>query len=183
MGGSGRVIPEAPISIVQGLKNAGVDFSYSASDDVNAAVQAFQGADVGIVCGGTTSSESFDRKTLKVDQDSFISTVVRQSSKPVIVLLMTPGTFTADWSFQATAVLNMFLGGEQLGNAYADVLVGDVNPVGRLPVYIPMSASDATPPCPRNPCNYSEKLLVGWRGMEGKQVRWPFGHGLSYTNF
>src|SRR5690606_29388018 len=77
----------------------------------------------------------------------------------------------------------MFLAGQETGNAWADVLFGDVNPSGRLPVTFPVSEADTIEPCPGTTCDYTEGLFVGYRGMFGKDVAFPFGHGLSYTTF
>jgi len=83
----------------------------------------------------------------------------------------------------ASAVVNMFLAGQETGNAWADVLFGSVNPSGRLPVTFPVSSSDTIEPCPGTNCAYTEGLFVGYRGMSQKNVAFPFGHGLSYTTF
>jgi len=144
-----------------------------------------QNADVGIICGATTATEGNDRKNLNVDQDGFISQILSlvPKSVPVIVLLQTPGPVLTDWRVNASAIINMFLAGQETGNAWADVLFGDVNPSGRLPVTFPISESDTIQPCSSVTCDYSEGLFVGYRGMSKKDVAFPFGHGLSYTEF
>ena len=83
----------------------------------------------------------------------------------------------------AQAVAAMFLGGQESGHAWAAVLVGDVSPSGKLPVTFPLREEDTIPPCEADHCVYSEGLHVGWRGLHGKEVAYPFGHGLSYTTF
>jgi beta-glucosidase len=122
-----------------------------------------------------------------VDQDSFLQSVTAaaaETGKPVAVLLTTPGSaVVSSFDAGAAALLNMFLGGEQLGSAYADVLFGDTPPSGKLPVTFPLAAADATAPCESNPCEYGEGLEVAWRGLGGKDVGYPFGHGLGYTQF
>ena len=77
----------------------------------------------------------------------------------------------------------MFLGGQESGHAWAAVLLGDVSPSGKLPVTFPLREEDTIPPCEADHCAYSEGLHVGWRGLHGKEVAYPFGHGLSYTTF
>jgi len=77
----------------------------------------------------------------------------------------------------------MFLAGQETGNAWADVLFGDVNPNGKLPITLPVSDSDTIAPCSGTQCTYSEGLNVGYRAFNGKSVAFPFGHGLSYTTF
>jgi len=88
-----------------------------------------------------------------------------------------------NWRNSTNAIINMFLAGQETGNAWADVLFGDVNPSGKLPITFPVSESDTIAPCSSTQCPYTEGLNVGYRGFNGKQVAFPFGHGLSYTTF
>ena len=76
MGGSGRVIPRAPISIIAGLRSAGVHVIDATTDDPAAAAAALARADLGILCGATTTTEGTDRKTLRLDQNEFIAGVL-----------------------------------------------------------------------------------------------------------
>jgi beta-glucosidase len=76
-----------------------------------------------------------------------------------------------------------YLAGQATGTAWADVLFGDVNPSGRLPVTYPLSEADTVEPCPGLQCEYTEGLAVGYRALNKKPVAFPFGHGLSYTTF
>lgn len=88
------------------------------------------------------------------------------------------------WSELASAVLLMFLSGQETGNAAADVLMGVVGPSGRLPVTLLMNETDTIQPCQDVICEYKEKLQGGWHVYENKpSVIFPFGHGLSYTKF
>jgi len=183
VGGSGRVIGLNPVNLVSALRAASYKLVESLSDDVNAAVSVLARADVGIVCGGAWSTEGTDRSSLRLDQDDFIGRVLNQAKIPMVVAAIAPGSITTSWRDKAAAVLLMFLGGEQTGNAFVDVLSGKVNPVGRLPVSLPVNENDMVAPCPDTNCPYTEALFVGWRGLEGKPVAFPFGHGLSYTKF
>ena len=182
MGGSGRVINPASTSILTGLKARAASATPPATitSDVN-------GADVIVTCGATWSSEGNDRSTLKVDQDADISGVVTAAVKagtPVVVLLTAPGSLvTKSFDAAADAIVTMFLAGQVTGLAWADVLFGDVNPNGKLPVTFPVSESDVVEPCKETNCVYSEGLAVGYRALDGKAVSFPFGHGLSYTKF
>lgn len=190
IGGSGRVLalPKDIYSIKDGLAERNeLKLQLSLTDNVTEALDAMEGADVVITCGGAVTQESFDRSTLALDQDDFIMEIVSNKTAPVVVLAMAPGAITANWADDADAAALMFLGGQESGHAWADVLMGDVNFQGKLPVTIPMSDDDTVKPCEGEdtgaPCPYTEKLNVGWKGMAPEGVRYPFGYGLSYTTF
>jgi beta-glucosidase len=177
MGGSGRVLSLKFTSILDGIK--------ARAKQAGATVTAeAAGADVVVTCGACWSTEGADRRDLLVDQDADIAALVRSAAAPVVVLLQGPGALvTSSFREGAASIVSMFLAGQATGLAWADVLFGDVNPAGRLPVTFPLSEADTTPPCPGTACEYSEGLAVGYRGMGGKAVAFPFGHGLSYTSF
>jgi len=189
LGGSGRVINPSTVSILSGIQSRaqtlGYKVVYEGSNDVQKSVNFLKNVNVGIICGATTATEGNDRNNLHVDQDQFISEVLslKSTAVPVVVLLQTPGVVLTNWRANASAILNMFLAGQETGHAWADVLFGDVNPSGRLPVTFPLAESDTISPCPGLTCDYHEGLFVGYRGMANKPVAFPFGHGLSYTTF
>jgi len=95
------------------------------------------------------------------------------------------------WSACPPAIVIAWMPGQEDGNAAADVLFGDVNPAGRLPVTFPVKPTDnpvgTTQQYPgvNDQAAYSEALLVGYRWFDAKGVapQFPFGHGLSYTTF
>lgn len=179
MGGSGRVINPASTSILTGLKARAA----AASSGIRITSDT-ESADLIITCGASWSSEGADRQTLKVDQDSGIANVCASAKVPVVVLLTAPGAIvTASFDKEASAIVSMFLAGQATGLGWADVLFGDVNPSGKLPVTFPRAESDAVEPCGGSTCEYTEGLAVGYRGLWDKPVAFPFGHGLSYTTF
>jgi len=186
LGGRGRVINTNTVPILNGIqaraKTLGYQVVYDGSNDVERSLSVLNSADVGIICGGTTSTEGKDRKSLFVDQEDFISQVLQRKKKPLVVALSTPGAFATPWSSSANAIVNMFLAGQETGNAWADILFGDVNPSGRLPVTVTLNGEGTIDPCNSDRCSYTERLNVGYRGMQGG-VAFPFGHGLSYTTF
>lgn len=191
VGGSGRVFFNSSASVRSGLEAAGIIVSYYDGDDVAQAAALMATADVAIACGGAITQESWDRPSLKLDQDEFLQSLVRATTArravgtlpPLVVTALAPGVITADWAETVDAAVIVFLGGEQTGNALADVLIGDINPSGRLPVTLPMSEDDMVAPCPHQRCEYTERLNVGWRALHHQPVRFPFGHGLSFTEF
>jgi len=152
-----------------------------------------RGADVAVLCGGATSSEGVDRSSLRLDNEAFLIQALHLTSTmgvPAVVIGLVPGAIVAPWRHSAAAVLVMFLSGQETGNAAADVLMGDVTPSGKLPVTFPEKEGDALWPCPESiwpwattPCPYTERLRGGWHVYDGKPVAYPFGHGLSYTEF
>jgi beta-glucosidase len=101
---------------------------------------------------------------------------------------------TTEWDRRVPAILENWFGGQEQGNAIADVLWGDVNPSGSLPVTFPRSDRE-TPITFRNDrlqypeindqTEYKEGVFIGYRGYEEFNLapRWAFGHGRSYTSF
>lgn len=85
------------------------------------------------------------------------------------------------WSDSVDGIAALFLGGQETGNAWASVLFGDHAPTGRLPISIPASEADVIEPS-SGTITYSEGLSTGYRNKGFKHV-YPFGHGLTYTNF
>jgi beta-glucosidase len=134
MGGSGRVIAWNPETIYDGIKaRAGADISIQTyfggnSDD---AVAIAHGADVAILCGGTSSTEHHDRSSLDIDQQDFLvetSESLKKGNMPVVVLTMTPVAVVMPWLDNTDAAVNLFLAGRYTGSAFASALFGDSNP-------------------------------------------------------
>jgi beta-glucosidase len=160
---------------------------------ISEAAEAARDADVAVVVARTYESEARDRGDLALqnEQDLLISQV-RAANPRTIVVLTTGGPVTMPWLDQVPAVLQAWFGGQEVGNAVARVLFGDVNPSGKLPITFPRS-EDAVPPCIENPTDnpedldveYCEGVNIGYRGYQANHVRplFPFGHGLSYTTF
>merc|ERR1719188_1517060 len=155
----------------------------SLDNDIDSAIKVAQKADVAIVVAGTTSGESRDRVNLALDDgaDKLISAVARKA-KHVIVLLQVPGAVLMPWRDSVGAILMMFLGGQETGSAWADVLFGDHSPSGRLPVMIPQTEADTILPGTSAHVNYSEGLATSYRNRNF-EAAYPFGHGLSYSTF
>jgi len=163
--------------VLDGIKEAGeaagIEVVSSVTDDVDEGVTAMEGADAVVLCGATTSTEGKDRSSLLVDQDDFLSEILDAALIPSVVVTLTPGaSVLTNWVDKADSVLNLFLSGEETGHSVADVLFGSVNPSGKLPVTFPLSEEYAVAPCrfTVKECVYDEGVLVGYRGLQDKDV-------------
>ena len=172
IGGCKRIDPEAVIS--------------------NAVELASRIGQVVIFAGlnGDWEAEGSDRPDMDspANVDRLIERVLAVNPKAVIVLQSgTP--VTMPWADQASAIVQAWFGGNETGNAIADVIWGGVNPCGKLPITFPRHLS-------QNPAFlnfrseggrvlYGEDVYVGYRYYEklALQPLFPFGHGLSYTTF
>lgn len=150
-------------------------------------------ADAVIFVGGLSHDddrEAVDRRNLKLPggQDEVISKLLRVNENTVI-LLMGGSPAEMPWIDQASAVVWGWYGGQEGGRAYAEVLFGDVNPSGKLPITLPVRLQDAAaialndygPDVTR----YAEGVFIGhrWYEKQGIEPLFSFGHGLSYTRF
>jgi beta-glucosidase len=158
------------------------------------AVEVANGADVVLVFLGlppSFESEGFDRDhmDLPAEQVAVLAAVGAVTDRIVVVLANGGAVTTAPWQHHAGAILEGWLGGQAGGGAVVDMLVGDVNPSGRLAETIPVRLAD-TPAFPTFPGRdsevvYGEGVFVGYRHYDlvDRPVSFPFGHGLSYTTF
>ncbi len=128
--------------------------------------------------------------TLSNEQDLLVRTVVAANPRTIVVVA-SGGPVLMPWLEQVPAVLESWYGGQEMGNALADVLFGDVTPSGKLPITFPRSDHDTPVSSPQqysrteNVANFSEGLAVGYRGYDqlGIEPLFPFGYGLSYTSY
>ena len=106
-----------------------------------------------------------------------------------MVVVNTGAPVTMHWADDAPAIVQVWFGGQEMANALADVLFGDAEPGGRLPTTFPVrlehNPSYGNFPGENGQLRYGEGVLVGYRWYEARHlpVRFPFGHGLSYTTF
>ena len=173
--------------------------------DIAAAVDAAHNADVVIaVVGGSSArdfktsyedtgaasteqqvvsdmecGEGFDRATLDLlgDQNELLA-ALKETGKPIIVVYIEGRPLNKNWADEnANALLTAYYPGEQGGNAIADVLFGDYNPAGRLPVSVPRHVGQL-------PVYYNKPRPTAHDYVEmSTQPLYPFGYGLSYTEF
>ena len=157
------------------------------------ALAAAAGADKILVFAGLPDlfeSEAYDREHMKLPacQNLLINKLVA-TGKPVIVVLHNGSPVELPWADSVKGIVELYLGGEGIGEAAADVLFGRVNPSGKLPESFPIKLQDNPSylnfPGTDHKVKYAEGVFVGYRYYDTKQmaVRFPFGHGLSYTEF
>ena len=160
------------------------------ANELHDAVQLAADADVAIVVVGTNDeweTEGHDRDsiTLPGRQDELVQRVAAVNPRTIVVV-NAGAPVAMPWINDVQAVLVGFFGGMEMGNAIADVLAGDVDPGGRLPVAYPKRLEDSPAMRDYAPVNgaqrYTEGEWYGWRGQARNMVEplIPFGHGLSY---
>jgi hypothetical protein len=183
VGGSGRVIAPRITSVLDALRAGGADVVGTAGDDLDAALEAAQCADVIVACGGAATTEAADRASLRLDNHDFLAALVAAADKPVALVALAPGAVVLPQADAAAAAVVCFLCGEATGWAIADVLLGRREPGGRLPVTIPRTEAATVQPCAMDTCPYTEGVRGGYRGMDASDAHYPFGHGLGYAIF
>jgi beta-glucosidase len=194
-GGSSAVKPLYTISPVSGIQRRvgnAVRVVYNDGVDKSGAAAAAKSADVVLLMVGNKDSEGKDRKTIALpgDQDALVEKVAGANPRTVVVL-KSGGAVLMPWIDRVPSLLEAWYPGEEDGNVVADLLFGDANPSGKLPLTFPKSAEQvpaATPeqyPGVNLTATYSEKLQVGYRWYDANTVAplFPFGFGLSYTSF
>ncbi|MDR6787676.1 beta-glucosidase [Sphingomonas sp. BE138] len=187
--------PSSPMKALQARTGASV--TYLDGKDVKAAAAAARKADLVIVFGEQWTGESIDAPDLNLPagQDAMIAAVARANPRTVVVL-ETGGPVLMPWLKNVGAVLAAWYPGTSGGEAIARVLTGEVNPSGHLPATFPASLQQLPRPViegdPKldrdsHPIgNYNiEGAAVGykWFDKTGAKPLFPFGFGLSYTDF
>jgi beta-glucosidase len=193
--GSSAVAPLYTVSPSDGIRKhvgAGVGVSYNDGADPSAAAALAAKSDVALVLVGNKDREGRDRPNLSLEggQDKLVAAVAAANPRAVVVL-KTGGPVLMPWIERVPAVLEAWYPGEEDGNVVADLLFGDANPSGKLPVTFPRGEGDTPAHTPRQypgvggTAVYSEGLEVGYRWYDARAVTplFPFGYGLSYTTF
>ncbi|SFP97307.1 beta-glucosidase [Sphingomonas rubra] len=190
----------------------GVRIDWVDGRSLNATVDAAKAADLAIVFATQWTTEADDVPDLRLpnQQDALIAAIAEAQPKTVAVM-ETGGPVLMPWIAKVPAVVQAWYPGQRGGEALAAILTGRVSPSGRLPITFPADASQ--PPRPRPvgldrmsgleaaaaanpaasstfvlesfPVDYIEGADVGYRWYEKKGLKplFPFGHGLSYTQF
>ncbi|MBN2048117.1 MAG: glycoside hydrolase family 3 C-terminal domain-containing protein [Anaerolineaceae bacterium] len=206
-GGSANVNPYYTVSPLDGITNlvgrqveilhaAGVRIEVGESliaDDYELALQYAKESDAVVLCVGLADgdeSEAYDRETMDVPavQIQLVEAVLAANPNTVVVL-SNGSPISMPWLDQAPAVLEAWYPGQECGNAVARILFGLRNPSGKLPTTFPNRLEDNPAyinfPGERKHVRYGEGVFVGYRYYDTKKmdVLFPFGHGLSYTQF
>jgi beta-glucosidase len=159
-------------------------------EEIAAAVALAGASDAAVVVVGTTAegeSEGFDRTTLALPgrQDELVRQVIAANPRTVVVV-NSGAPVLLPWAQDAAAVLLSWFGGQEYGDALADVLLGDVEPGGRLPMTWPASEEGLPSTQPADGVlTYHEGLFIGYRryDRDGREPLFPFGHGTGYTTW
>ena len=157
------------------------------------AIEVAKNSEVAVIFAGLPDDfecEGYDRSHMRIPncQNALIEAVCKVQPN-VVVVLHNGSPIEMPWIDHVKGVLECYLGGEAVGGAQVDILFGRVNPSGKLPESFPVQLQD-------NPSQlyfkgegdvveYREGVFVGYRYYDKKNmnVLFPFGHGLSYTNF
>lgn len=170
------------------------------------AVEKAKGADYVIFFGGLNKSgyqdcEGVDRKQFELpyDQDNVIEALA-EANPNLIVVNISGNAVAMPWSSKTKAIVQAWYLGSEAGNAIADVLTGRKNPSGKLPFSFPMRLEDVAAHASRSEKqypgvkregekiydeSYDEGIFTGYRWHDSRNIKplYPFGHGLSYTEF
>jgi len=188
---NGRVwFPTSPLKALQAkLPNTKIEFDSGA--DPKTAASLAKGSDLAIVLAWQWETEGMDLKDLSLpeNQDALIEAVAAANPHTVVVL-ETGSPVTMPWLDKVAGVVEAWYAGSAGHKALANVLVGDVNPSGKLPISFPKSEQDLPRATIQKPTTgyavrYDEGPEVGYKWYEAqqKQPLFPFGFGLSYTMF
>ncbi|MDR1939495.1 MAG: glycoside hydrolase family 3 C-terminal domain-containing protein [Clostridiales bacterium] len=202
-GGSSQINPTEVISFTDALDQRGIAYNYYPGyslkkDGFNkklllAARDAAKTAKTVILFAGLTNayeSEGFDRSNLNLPHGHLnLINEIAMVNKNIIVVLVGGSPVKMPFISSVKAVLNLYLGGQAGGQAAADLLFGEVNPSGKLAETYPITLDDvfSSKYFPMGPktVEYRENVFVGYRYFDSakKAVLFPFGYGLSYTQF
>ncbi|HFJ9285690.1 TPA: glycoside hydrolase family 3 C-terminal domain-containing protein [Bacillus toyonensis] len=169
-----------------------------ASDDVdenliNEAKKIAESADTAVLFVGLPDryeSEGFDRKHLQMPENHVqLIEAIAEVQSNIVVVLSNGAPIEMPWIGKVKGILEGYLSGQALGGAIADLLFGDANPSGKLAETFPEVLSDNPSylnfPGEGDKVEYKEGVFVGYRYYDAKNIEplFPFGFGLSYTNF
>jgi beta-glucosidase len=158
------------------------------------AVNVAKSSDIVLIFAGTsyqyeTEGRDRDDLTLPNDQERLIKEVSKVNKNVIVVLTTGSPVLMTEWLFAVKGLVQLWFAGSEGGNAIADVLLGKVNPSGKLPITFPRRWEDCSASNTYKKIdsvsNYTDGVFVGYRHFEYKNIPplFPFGYGLSYTTF
>lgn len=200
--GSSHINPTKLVDLKSAMEAYGGKIAYYPSYELGGerneealkqAVDGAKNADVAVIVVGLPDayeSEGYDRKDMAMPKSHCeLIRGIAKVNQNVIVVLMGGSPVELPWLNCAKAVLNLYLGGQAVGEAGADLLYGINNPCGKLAETWPVCYSDCSSSetfgVNTRQVEYAESIYVGYRYYEkaGIPAQFPFGHGLSYTQF
>ena len=188
-----ELIKNSPLTFHPGGIRLGGCMRMDVDASIDAAVQVAGKIDQVVVLAGLMGdweNEGGDRPNMDLPPHTnrLITSVLKANSKAVICI-SAGSPVEMPWVDQVSALLHVWYGGNETGNAITDALYGDVNPSGKLPISFPIRLNDNPAylysRAERHRLLYGEDVFVGYRFYDkmDKEVLFPFGHGLSYTEF
>ena len=200
--GSSMINPYHKISVKEAFDNNAVQYKYKkgyneANDLVDeelikGAVEASKEFDKVLVFAGLTDRfecEGVDRSNIKLPQNQLaLIDALAKENKRIILVLFGGSVIELPFYDEVDSILNMFLSGQESGDVAYDLLFGKANPSGKLSETWPIKYEDIPFGEEYSTCLqdvYKESIYVGYRYYlsANKEVRFPFGFGLSYTTF
>ncbi|TXT66335.1 MAG: Thermostable beta-glucosidase B [Promethearchaeota archaeon] len=191
-GGSSSVRPPYDITPYQGLKE-------KCGDHISIVNDASKADFVFLVLGLNhepgNDCENADRSSYKLpkEQIDLIHQTTKANPKTIIILINGTPVSMTEWINMVPALIEVWYPGMEGGRALADIIFGEVNPSGKLPVTFPKKLSDSPahkselsyPGDNEKNVHYDEDIFVGYRYFDTEDIEplYPFGYGLSYTEF
>lgn len=197
-GGSSEVKPELPYEkLHESLQKCGATGAHFAWNDETGTLQncvkEAKTAQAVIVAVGNShivEAEEKDRETLRLtkEEEFYIHTLAKENKNVIVVVYAGAPIDMSTWIDEVGAVIWAGYGGDMVNRAVAEIILGEVNPSGKLTETFPLALEDVPAYCTERTAEsvyYSEKRAVGYRyfATEKKAVLFPFGYGLSYSEF
>lgn len=200
-GGSSHINSFKLVSAVEASKELQVTYARGYDDSLDVAVEELEDqavelakkSDVAVLFIGLPDryeSEGYDRKHMQLPANQIaLLERLSQVQENLVVVLHNGSAVEMPWIDKVKGVLEVYLGGQAVGEATVNLLYGEVNPSGQLAETFPLRLQDT--PCylhyggENDRSVYHEGVFVGYRYYSSKEmpVLFPFGHGLSYTQF
>lgn len=185
-----KLVGDTELSFAEGYPD-NESFDQVLIDEASRIAQSAEAALLYLSLPATKESEGYDRDDLDLTshQVAMIEAVTAVQPKTIVILNNGAPVVMGEWIDDTAAVLEAWMMGQAGGGAIADVLVGRVNPSGKLAETFPRRLED-TPafinyPGENGAVRYGEGIFIGYRYYDAKQVPtlFAFGHGMSYTTF